>query len=107
MKRTDEKLISEKKRFSLRLSSFSTVLKKSWRFVMSRVPDKKDQHLGCAMHDAECINEQTNAGCVVETFICFNCRDLYTEGILDDVNDFSNYVIKELFNSLTGEDDDC
>lgn len=58
-----------------------------------RKPNPKDQHAGCLLHDDICIDEQLKAGCQVELFICFNCRDLMEHGQYAAIEEFSNEIL--------------
>lgn len=53
--------------------------------MKERKPNPKDYHAGCLLHDDICLDEQMKAGCTVDLFICFNCRDLFDNGELEAV----------------------
>ncbi|MEE9215620.1 MAG: hypothetical protein V3U54_12770 [Thermodesulfobacteriota bacterium] len=64
-----------------------------------RKPDKREYHAGCLLHDDQCLDEQLKAGCTVDLFICFNCRDLYENGELEAIIKASKAVLN-LFNII-------
>ena len=56
-------------------------------------PSPKDYHAGCLLHDDYCIEEQMKAGCTVDLFICFNCRDLFDRGLLEETIEASTKAL--------------
>ena len=56
-------------------------------------PNPKDYHAGCLLHDDFCIEEQMKAGCTVDLFVCFNCRELFDKGLLEEVIEGSNRAL--------------